>query len=48
MILKDWMLTPEQRWKKAKAENKGTGKDLSSKQSARADLLRKGTVSPQV
>jgi hypothetical protein len=46
LILKDWMLTPEQRWKKAKAENKGTGKDLSSKQSARADLLRKGTPAP--
>lgn len=40
MILKDWMLTPEQVWKRAKAEGKGTGKDLSSVQSARADKLR--------
>lgn len=40
MILKDWMLTPEQQWKKEKAEGKGTGKDLSSKQSANADKLR--------
>jgi len=40
-ILKDWMLTPEQKWKKAKAEGKGTGKDISSLQSANADKLRK-------
>jgi hypothetical protein len=40
LILKDWMLTPEQKWKKAKAEGKGTGKDLSSLQSANADKLR--------
>jgi hypothetical protein len=35
------MLTPEQKWKKAKAEGKGTGKDISSLQSANADKLRK-------
>lgn len=40
MILKDWMLTPEQVWKKAKAEGKGSGKDISSTQAARADRLR--------
>lgn len=40
MILKDWMLTAEQQWKKAKAEGKGTGKDISSQQAARADKLR--------
>lgn len=40
LILKDWMATPEQQWKKARAENKGSGKDLSSQQSARADKLR--------
>lgn len=40
MIMKDAMLTPEQQWKKAKSENKGSGKDLSSQQSARADKLR--------
>jgi hypothetical protein len=25
MILKDWMLTPEQKWKREKAEGKGSG-----------------------
>ena len=40
MILKDWMLTPEQKWKREKAEGKGSGKDIASKQSARADKLR--------
>lgn len=41
MILKDWMLTPEQKWKIARAEGKGSGKDISSQQAARADKLRK-------
>ena len=40
MILKDWMLTPEQKWKREKAEGKGSGKDIASRQSARADKLR--------
>ena len=40
MIMKDAMLTPEQKWKRDKSENKGSGKDLSSQQSARADKLR--------
>lgn len=41
MILKDWMLTPEQRWKIAKAEGKAKGNDIGSQQSARGDKLRK-------
>jgi hypothetical protein len=41
MILKDWMLTPEQKWKIAKAEGKAKGTDLGSKQSQRGDKLRK-------
>lgn len=41
MILKDWMLTPEQKWKIAKAEGKAKGNDIGSQQSARGDKLRK-------
>jgi hypothetical protein len=41
MLLKDWMLTPEQKWKRDKAEGKSKGLDISSKQSALADKLRK-------
>jgi hypothetical protein len=41
MILKDWMLTPEQKWKIAKAEGKAKGNDIGSQQSARGDILRK-------
>lgn len=41
MILKDWMLTPEQKWKVARAEGKGSGKDIASQQSAKADKLRR-------
>lgn len=40
MILKEWMLSPEQQWKRDKAENKGQGKALASAQSARADKLK--------
>ena len=41
VILKDWMLTPEQKWKVARAEGKGSGKDIASQQSAKADKLRR-------
>lgn len=41
MLLKDWMLTPEQKWKIAKAEGKAKGTDLGSRQSQRGDKLRK-------
>jgi hypothetical protein len=41
IILKDWMLTPEQKWKVARAEGKGSGKDIASQQSAKADKLRR-------
>lgn len=41
MILKDWMLTPEQKWKIAKAEGKAKGNDIGTEQSARGDKLRK-------
>jgi hypothetical protein len=41
MILKDWMLTPEQKWKIAKAEGKAKGNDIGTQQSARGDKLRK-------
>ena len=41
MILKDWMLTPEQKWKVARAAGQGSGKDIASQQSARADKLRR-------
>jgi hypothetical protein len=40
MLLKDWMLTPEQKWKIRKAEGKARGGDLGSQQSARGDKLR--------
>lgn len=41
MIMKEWMLTPEQKFKAAKALGKlGKTDDLSRKQSARADKLR--------
>lgn len=41
MIMKEWMLTPEQKFKIAKAMGKlGSSDDLSRKQSARADKLR--------
>lgn len=41
LILKDWMLTPEQQWKIKKAEGKAKGNDLGSAQAARGDKLRK-------
>jgi len=41
MLLKDWMLTPEQKAKQAKWEGRSTGSDISSQQSARADRLRR-------
>lgn len=41
MILKDWMITPEQKWKIAKAEGKAKGNDIGTQQSARGDKLRK-------
>lgn len=41
MILKDWMLTPEQKWKIAKAEGKAKGNDIGMQQSLRGDKLRK-------
>lgn len=41
MIMKEWMLTPEQKFKAAKAMGKlGPGDDLGRKLSARADKLR--------
>ena len=40
IILKNWMLTPEQKWKIAKAEGKAKGTDLGSRQSVRGDKLR--------
>lgn len=40
MLLRDWMLTPEQKAKKARWEGKSTGDDLSTQQSTRADKLR--------
>jgi len=41
MIMKEWMLTPEQKFKAARAMGKlGSGNDLSKKLSARADRLR--------
>lgn len=40
MIMKDWMLTPEQKWKIAKAEGKAKGGDLGSRQAYRGDKLR--------
>jgi len=41
MIMKEWMLTPEQKFKAAKAMGKlGSGDDLSKKLSSRADRLR--------
>jgi hypothetical protein len=41
MIMKEWMLTPEQRFKAAKAMGKlGSGDDIGKKLSARADKLR--------
>jgi hypothetical protein len=41
MLLKDWMITPEQKAKKARWEGRNTGDDYSSKQAAKADRLRK-------
>jgi hypothetical protein len=41
LILKDLLLTREAKWKVARAEGKGSGKDLASRQSSRADKLRK-------
>lgn len=41
MIMKEWMLTPEQKFKAAKAMGKiSQGEDISKKLSARADRLR--------
>lgn len=41
MIMKEWMLTPEQKFKAAKALGKlGSGDDLGKKLSSRADKLR--------
>lgn len=41
MIMKEWMLTPEQKFKAAKAMGKlGSGDDMSRKLSTRADKLR--------
>lgn len=41
MIMKEWMLTPEQKFKAAKAMGKlGSGDDLGKKLSSRADKLR--------
>jgi hypothetical protein len=40
MLLKDWMLTPEQKAKKAKWEGRAKGDDISTRQSATADKLR--------
>ncbi len=41
MIMKEWMLTPEQKFKAAKALGKiGYGDDLSKQMSSRADKLR--------
>jgi hypothetical protein len=45
MIMKEWMLTPEQKFKAAKALGKlGRSEDLGKKMSARADKLRDITV----
>jgi hypothetical protein len=41
LLLKDWMLTPEQKWRRDKASKLSNGRDLSTVQSARADRLRK-------
>jgi len=46
MLLKEWMLNPEQKAKKARWENKGTGQDQSSLQAAFAARLRKVMRSP--
>jgi hypothetical protein len=40
LLLKDWMLTPEQKWRRQKAEGKAKGGDLGSAQSAIGDKLR--------
>lgn len=40
MILKDWMLTPQEKFKRDRALGLGKGNDISSQQSARADKLR--------
>lgn len=40
-ILKQLMLTRELKWKKAMAEGKGSGNDLSTQQAARADKVRR-------
>lgn len=40
LLLRDWMLTPEQEWKKQRAEGKAKGADLGSIQAARGDALR--------
>lgn len=41
MIMKEWMLTPEQKFKVAKAMGQlGSGDDISKKLSSRADTLR--------
>lgn len=40
MLLRDWMLTPEQKARQARWEGKNRGDDLSTRQSARADKLR--------
>jgi hypothetical protein len=44
LIMKDLMITREQKWKVARAEGNGSGNDISSQQSARADKLRKPQV----
>lgn len=44
MIMKDWMITPEQKWRKERAEGKSSGKDLTSLQSQRADRYKNITV----
>lgn len=40
-LMKNWMITPEQKWRIAKAEGKAKGTDLGSKQAQRGDKLRR-------
>jgi hypothetical protein len=40
IIMKDWMITPEQKWKKSKAEHTSKGMDLTSTQSKKADHFK--------
>jgi hypothetical protein len=41
IILKNWMLTPQEKFKRDRALGIGKGNDISSQQSSRADRLRK-------